>query len=120
MASNKSTLVDDFGNTPDWIEIYNTSFAPVNLLNWGLTDEEGTPFKWRFPSTNSGGQGIHGNLCSGTNRSIAGLPLHTSFSLKASGEYLALVEARRKASPPSLPRSFPPKMTTSPMASDRS
>ena len=58
MASNKSTLVDDFGNTPDWIEIYNTSFAPVNLLNWGLTDDVASPFKWRFPSTNLAAKGF--------------------------------------------------------------
>ncbi|MBC8002199.1 MAG: lamin tail domain-containing protein, partial [Opitutaceae bacterium] len=91
MAGNKTTLVDDFGNSSDWIEIYNTSLSPVNLLNWGLTDEIGTPFKWRFPSTNLAAKGFMVIYASGTNRSVAGLPLHTSFSLRANGEYLALV-----------------------------
>src|SRR5689334_14914957 len=48
MASNRSTnlLNQVFGPTafpgaPDWIEIRNVSGAPVNLLNWSLTDNAG-------------------------------------------------------------------------------
>ena len=40
MAANSSALVDDFGENSDWIEIYNGSSSPVNLLNWGLTDAD--------------------------------------------------------------------------------
>ena len=33
MADNKSTLADENGRFPDWIEIYNTSAGTVNLLS---------------------------------------------------------------------------------------
>jgi len=43
MASNTSTLVDEDGESSDWIEIQNTSTNSVNLLNWALTDSAGNP-----------------------------------------------------------------------------
>src|SRR5262249_25550211 len=44
-----------------------------------------------FPSTNLITKGFMVVFASGKNRAIAGAPLHTDFSLKAGGEYLALV-----------------------------
>lgn len=35
-AKNRKTLVDDQGNTPDWIEIYNPAKEMVNLTGWHL------------------------------------------------------------------------------------
>ena len=35
VAANDSTLRDDFGDSPDWIEIHNPSDSPLNLLGWG-------------------------------------------------------------------------------------
>ena len=90
MASNSQTLVDEFGNYSDWIEIYNPSSTSVNLLNWSLTDDITLPAKWRFPATNLAAKGFMVVFASDTNRAVAGLPLHTGFSLKASGEYLGL------------------------------
>src|SRR5207253_770252 len=46
---------------------------------------------WSFPSTNLPPNGYMLVFASGKNRRVPGAPLHTSFSLKASGEYLALV-----------------------------
>ena len=90
MASNSQTLVDEFGNYSDWIEIYNTSGNSINLLNWSLTDDITIPAKWRFPSTNLEAKSFMVIFASDTNRAVAGLPLHTGFSLKAGGEYLGL------------------------------
>ncbi|HKX62159.1 MAG TPA: LamG-like jellyroll fold domain-containing protein, partial [Verrucomicrobiae bacterium] len=92
MASNRSGIVDDFGDRPDWIEIRNVGTSPVNLLNWSLTDSAGNPTKWRFPETNIN-VGSHMVIyASSRDRRIPGAPLHTSFNLDAGGEYLALIE----------------------------
>ena len=49
MPINRTTLPDEDGDFPDWIEIHNPTDQPVNLLNYGLTDDSAAPFKWRFP-----------------------------------------------------------------------
>ncbi|MCE3259980.1 MAG: hypothetical protein K0S12_1621, partial [Bacteroidetes bacterium] len=36
-CSNLTTFVDNFNETEDWIEIYNTTAAPVNLQNYCLS-----------------------------------------------------------------------------------
>jgi len=46
---NVTTLFDEDGDTPDWIELYNTSDTTVNLLNYSITDDSNFPQKWIFP-----------------------------------------------------------------------
>ncbi|MDG5800510.1 CotH kinase family protein [Marinilabiliaceae bacterium ANBcel2] len=50
MASNSNTIADEEGDYEDWIEIHNSGNEPVNLNNWGLSDDETTPFRWQFPN----------------------------------------------------------------------
>jgi hypothetical protein len=92
MADNKKTLADEDNDFPDWIELYNTSAATVNLAGWALTDDPTHQQLWLFPATNLTAKGFMVVFASGKNRSVPGLPLHTDFSLKASGEYLALLK----------------------------
>ena len=92
MASNTSTLADEDGDFPDWIEIQNTSTNAVNLLNWSLTDSSGNPGKWRFPTTNMPPKSFMVVFADGEDRVTLGAPLHTSFFLSAGGEYLALFD----------------------------
>lgn len=92
MAANSSTLADEDGEFSDWIELYNSSAASVNLLDWSLTDNAGSPAKWRFPATNVPPGGFITVFASEKNRRTPGAPLHTNFKLGAGGEYLALVE----------------------------
>lgn len=97
MASNTRTsgtgsLLDENGETSDWIEIYNPSGVTVNLDGWYLTDSSGNLTKWRFPATNLAGGGFLVVFASGKDRSIPGARLHTSFTLSSSGEYLGLVK----------------------------
>ena len=92
MASNTRILADETGQFPDWIEIYNPSSLSVNLDGWYLTDSKGNLAKWRFPATNMAGGGFLVVFASGNDRRIPGARLHTSFSLSAGGEYLALVK----------------------------
>lgn len=49
MSDNESTLMDGDGDFSDWIELYNSGDAAVDLNNYGLSDEEDDPFKWIFP-----------------------------------------------------------------------
>ena len=39
MASNATGILDEDGNTSDWIELYNTGAAQVNLAGWRLSDD---------------------------------------------------------------------------------
>jgi hypothetical protein len=91
MASNTHTLLDEDGDSSDWIEIQNTSTTNVNLLNWYLADKTNNLTKWAFPSTNLPPGNFMIVFASNKNRRTPGKPLHTNFKLSASGEYLALV-----------------------------
>src|SRR6266567_923823 len=92
MADNKNTLADVDNEFSDWIEIYNTTFTNVNLSGWSLTDDLTHQARWFFPATNLTAKGFMVVFASGKNRAVAGGQLHTDFSLKASGEYLALLK----------------------------
>ncbi|MFO1498710.1 MAG: lamin tail domain-containing protein [Verrucomicrobiota bacterium] len=92
MADNKKTLADQGGAFSDWIEIYNSSAARINLAGWALTDEASRQTKWVFPSTNLAAKGYLVIFASGTNRTVLGEPLHANLKLSANGEYLALLK----------------------------
>jgi len=47
---NFSQVYDEFGETEDWIEIYNSSSVAQNLAGFYLSDNPGIPTKWMFPS----------------------------------------------------------------------
>jgi hypothetical protein len=108
MASNTHTLVDEDGDSSDWIEIQNTSSNSVSLLNWALTDSAGNPGKWRFPATNLPAKSFMIVFASGKDRATPGAPLHTNFKLSAEGEYLALFGPDDTAATEITPQ-FPPQ-----------
>jgi hypothetical protein len=91
MAQNKKTLADEDGAYPDWIELHNTGAVTVNLEGWYLTDTTNLLTKWRIPATNLVADRYLVIFASGKDRAVPGLPLHTSFQIKAGGDYLALV-----------------------------
>ena len=110
MADNKNTLADEDGQFSDWIEIYNTSAGNVNLNGWALTDDSTHVARWTFPSTNLTTKGFMVVFASGVSRAVPGAPLHTDFSLKASGEYLALLRPDGSVASefaPAFPEQFP-------------
>ena len=91
MASNGAALADEDGDFSDWLELYNGGDTSVNLEGWYLTDNASDLTKWRMPAVTIAPKGLLLVFASGKDRRIAGSTLHTSFSLSASGEYLALV-----------------------------
>ena len=49
MSSNGSTIFDEDGDTPDWIELYNSETVDIDLGGYGITDNPAEPYKWIFP-----------------------------------------------------------------------
>lgn len=49
MPANTTTLSDNLGTYPDWIELYNTGTQAASLEGFGLSDDASDPFKWTFP-----------------------------------------------------------------------
>ncbi|MDF1575132.1 MAG: CotH kinase family protein [Bacteroidales bacterium] len=49
VASNQTVKSDEYGEFDDWVEIYNASDTPVWLADYYLSDNMGSPGKYRFP-----------------------------------------------------------------------
>lgn len=49
VMSANTQILDGYGRSSDWIEIYNNSDQPVNLAGYGLSDDSREKFKWTFP-----------------------------------------------------------------------
>jgi hypothetical protein len=50
MASNQNTIMDNYGETEDWIEIYNAGAESVNLMGKYLSDDLSNKTKWKLPN----------------------------------------------------------------------
>ncbi len=87
MASNRTTLADEFGEFDDWVEIYNTGSAPVNLGDYYLSDDFARPDRWRMPDVVSG-PGEHVVLWLDGQPEQG--PLHAPFRLNRDGEQLGI------------------------------
>lgn len=90
LASNETGIDDGNGDRSDWIEIYNPNPQAVNLAGYRLTDSSLEPGKWVFPAASLPANGYLIVFASGNGAPDSLGHLHTSFSLAAGGEYLAL------------------------------
>jgi hypothetical protein len=98
MASNGSTpplgegeLLDQDGDSSDWIEIYNPTRQAVALGGWHLTNDRDDLDKWEFPA----GAVIESRdfrIVFASNKNPSDTELRANFELNAGGGYLALVE----------------------------
>ena len=93
VAANDNSLLDEDGDSSDWIEIHNTTSTDQSLAGWQLTDDRDEPTKWSFPNVSVPAFGFLTLFASGKNRTNSLAPLHTSFRLRSSGEYLGLLDA---------------------------
>ena len=48
-ATNQNGLAGEDNQNSDWVEIYNTTNAPIDLTGVGLSNAAKTPFRWVFP-----------------------------------------------------------------------
>jgi hypothetical protein len=90
MASNASTITDENGDYEDWIELYNFGPEPISLYGYGFSDDSQNPFRWVFPGISIQPGEFMLIWTSGKDRTDPDLPLHTNFSLSASGEVIVL------------------------------
>lgn len=47
---NFQTVLDEDGESNDWIELYNGGTEPLNLAGYSLSDDPALPLQWTFPS----------------------------------------------------------------------
>ncbi|MEN9674335.1 MAG: hypothetical protein RIS76_231, partial [Verrucomicrobiota bacterium] len=110
MASNGVGIRDEDGDASDWIEIANLTAEDLDLQGWRLTDSVSQSSKWVFPAgviLPAGGRRVV--FASGKNRRNPGAALHTGFSLRAEGEYLALFPPAGSVPATEFRPTFPPQ-----------
>ncbi|MBK7385122.1 MAG: CotH kinase family protein [Flavobacteriales bacterium] len=49
MASNSATVVDEFGDADDWVELFNPGPATLSTSGLFLSDDPSDPLKWALP-----------------------------------------------------------------------
>lgn len=90
LTSNGGVALDeDFGESGDWVELYNSGPDAADLSYHTLSDDAGTPTKWAFPlgaSVPAGGY----LLVWCDDYDTIGNELHTNFRLSAGGETVVL------------------------------
>ncbi|MEM7392665.1 MAG: lamin tail domain-containing protein, partial [Verrucomicrobiota bacterium] len=91
MAVNNSGLLDEDGDSSDWIELHNVSPGPIDLTGWRLTDDAADPFKWVFPNLTINADQRLVVFASNKDRTNPAMELHTNFRLTGNGEYLGLI-----------------------------
>ena len=93
VADNSATgLLDEDGESEDWIEIYNPGPNAADLSTFYLTDSALALNKWAFPAVTMQPDTYLVVFASSKGRAVAGSELHTNFKLSAGGEYLALTK----------------------------
>jgi len=88
--SNKTILVDCQGDTPDWIEIYNTTDSPVDITGYQITDDTSKSSYWTIPEYILGPQAYLIIFASDKDTVLNG-ELHTCFKLGAMTETVFLM-----------------------------
>jgi hypothetical protein len=95
VAARNNSLLDEDGDTPDWIELYNPHPYAVDLDNAYLTDNPNDLTKWRF--TRGSIVPPRGYLLVfASNKDRTEGELHTNFKLASEQGFLALVDPDRQ------------------------
>ena len=88
MASNQSTIYDEDGDTPDWIELYNKGTEQIDISGFGMSDDTSDTQKWKIENTlMEAGEHL---LIFASNKDRDGNQLHTNFKINSSGETILL------------------------------
>jgi len=55
LTNNQTTVMDDFFEYDDWVEIYNPPGSPItNLAGYYISDDPDTLTKWQIPAIDAG------------------------------------------------------------------
>lgn len=109
LAANGTGLLDEDGDTSDWIEVHGPGPEAADLEGWYLTDDRRALAKWRFPAVAVPAGGYLLVFASGKDRADPAAALHASFRLSAGGEYLALVRPDGRTVSQEFAPAFPPQ-----------
>ncbi len=96
MAANNSTIMDNYGEYEDWIEIYNPGPAPVLLSDYYLTDNLRDPIRWALPADTLAPGGY---ALIWADEDLNQGPYHANFKLDRNGEQIALHKREPGANP---------------------
>lgn len=89
-CSNVSGVTDAYGEREDWIELFNTTGAAVNLTGWYLSDRSTNLTKWQIPSGSIAANGYKMVFCSKRDL-VNGNQYHPNFNLsQTEGEWIIL------------------------------
>ena len=88
MPSNKDCLLDEDGDSSDWLELVNLGEEPASLKNCWLSNDAGEPEMWQLPDLVLGSGERILIFCSGKNRTEG--EYHTNFTLSKSGGCICL------------------------------
>jgi large repetitive protein len=90
LALNNTINTDENDEYEDWVELYNTGKAPVDLEGFGLTDDPDVDKPWTFPAGNTIAPG--GYVLVWADGENGDGPLHASFKLGGDGESVTLLD----------------------------
>ncbi|MEN9699866.1 MAG: hypothetical protein RLZZ301_1064 [Bacteroidota bacterium] len=89
-CSNISGPTDAYGQREDWIELYNTTGAAIDLTGWYLSDKPSNLTKWQIPSGSINANGFKMVYCSKRN-TVNGNEYHPNFNLsQTDGDWIIL------------------------------
>src|SRR5690606_28638499 len=76
------------GRKADWVELYNTTAAPINLAGYYLSDNPENPAKWQFPTGTS--IPANGYLIVWAYDTTSSSALYATWALSKDGEHIRL------------------------------
>lgn len=91
MSANRTSVPDENGNYPDWLELWNRSDHAIDLYGVGLSDASDS-IKFLFPQMTIEPDERIIVYCSDTNQAMVGKPLHAKFKLSSTGETVYLFD----------------------------
>ncbi|MDO9187175.1 MAG: CotH kinase family protein [Bacteroidia bacterium] len=80
-CSNVNTIVDNYGETPDWVELYNAGSSAVSLSGYYLSDKISNPTKWPIPVGVSIGANSYLIIWISGNDTLNGINVHAGIKL---------------------------------------
>lgn len=92
VSKNATFFPDENGEYPDYIEVHNTTGAPVSLSGWSLSDDRMKLQRWQFPDITLPADGYLAVHCSGADRRDDPAHLHAPFRLARDGEEVYLTD----------------------------
>ncbi len=90
MPNNRYGILDAYGKSSDWIEIYNPTDADVSLKGFALSDDAAAPLKWLFPESAVLPAGEYLVVFASGNDEVKNGEYHTNFSLSSNDEVILL------------------------------